>query len=97
MPKTRTRAWDAAQHLSSSEDMAAYLQAALEDGDPTLVAAALGDIARAKGMTKIAREAGVGRESLYKALSPEGNPEFTTVLRVIQALGLRLHAVPSGT
>jgi len=73
--------------------MAAYLEAALEDGDPALIAAALGDIARAKGMSQIARETGLGRESLYKALSPDGNPEFSTVLKVVRALGLRLHAV----
>jgi probable addiction module antidote protein len=72
--------------------MAAYLEAALEDGDPALVAATLGDIARAKGMSGIAKETGLGRESLYKALSPEGNPEISTVLKVIKALGLRLHA-----
>ena len=92
MSKTRTKSWDAAEHLKSDEDMAEYLEAALEDGDPALVAAALGDIARAKGMTEIAREAGLGRESLYKALSPGGNPEFATILKVIRALGLRLHA-----
>jgi probable addiction module antidote protein len=63
----------------------------LEDGDSALVAAALGDIARAKGMSKVARKAGLGRESLYKALSPEGNPEFATVLKVIRSLGLKLH------
>ena len=73
--------------------MAAYLEAAFEDGDPALIAAALGDIARAKGMSQIARETGLGRESLYKALSPDGNPEFSTVLKVVRALGLRLHAV----
>ena len=61
MSKTRTKSWDAAEHLKSDEEMAAYLEAALEDGDPALVAAALGDIARAKGMTEIAREAGLGR------------------------------------
>jgi probable addiction module antidote protein len=92
MRKTRTKSWDAAEHLKSDEDMVAYLEAALEDGDPALVAAALGDIARAKGMTEIAREAGLGRESLYKALSPGGNPEFATILKVVRALGLRLHA-----
>lgn len=92
MGKTETHPWDPAEHLETDEDMAAYLEAALEDGDPNLVAAALGDIARAKGMTQIAREAGLGRESLYKALSPEGNPEFATVLKVVRALGLRLHA-----
>jgi probable addiction module antidote protein len=90
--KTNTRPWDAAQHLESEEDMAAYLEAALEEGDASLVAAALGDIARAKGMTWIAKESGLGRESLYKALSPEGNPEFATVLKVVRSLGLRLHA-----
>ena len=90
--KIKTRPWDAAEHLKSDADMAAYLEAALEDGDPALIAAALGDIARAKGMSEIARETGLGRESLYKALSPEGNPEFATVLKVVRALGLRLHA-----
>lgn len=90
--KTKTRAWDVVEHLETKEDMAAYLEAALEDGDPVLVAAALGDIARAKGMADIARETGLGRESLYKALSPEGNPEFATVLKVVKALGLRLRA-----
>ena len=93
MAKTRTKKWDAADHLKTDEDMAAYLEAALEEDDPTLVAAALGDIARAKGMSQIARETGLGRESLYKALSPDGNPEFSTVLKVVRALGLRLHAV----
>jgi probable addiction module antidote protein len=91
MAKIRTKPWDAADYLETGEDMAAYLEAAFEDGDPALIAAALGDIARARGMTQIAREAGLGRESLYKALSPEGNPEFATVLKVMRALGLRLH------
>jgi probable addiction module antidote protein len=90
--KTKTRPWDVAEQLETQEDMAAYLEAALEDGDPALVAAALGDIARAKGMADIARETGLGRESLYKALSPEGNPEFATVLKVVKALGLKLQA-----
>lgn len=91
-PKTLdTRPWDAAEHLESEEDMAAYLDAALEDGDPSLIVAALGDITRAKGMTQIAREAGLGRESLYKALSPTGNPEFATILKVVHALGLQFH------
>ncbi len=92
MSKTQTKSWDAAEHLKSDEEITAYLEAALEDGDPAPVAAALGDIARAKGMTEIAREAGLGRESLYKALSPGGNPEFATILKVVRALGLRLHA-----
>jgi len=80
MVKTKTRPWDVAEHLETEEDMAAYLEAALEEGDPALVAAALGDIARAKGIAQIARETGLERESLYKALSPEGNPEFATVV-----------------
>jgi probable addiction module antidote protein len=92
MAKTKTRTWDAAEYLESPEDMAAYLEAALEEDDPALFAAALGDIARAKGMSQIAREAGLGRESLYKALSSEGNPEFATVLKVLRSLGLKLCA-----
>ena len=92
MKKPKTARWDPVEHLETEEDMAAYLEAALEEGDPTLVVVALGDIARAKGMTQIARETGLGRESLYKALSAEGNPEFATVLKVLRALGLRLHA-----
>src|SRR5208282_6115610 len=88
--KLKTLPWDAATHLKTSEDIANYLEAVFEDGDPALVAAALGDIARAKGMTKIARAAGLGRESLYKALSPGGNPELATVLKVLRALGLKL-------
>ncbi|HEV8119042.1 MAG TPA: addiction module antidote protein [Thermoanaerobaculia bacterium] len=92
MMKSKTKRWDAADHLKSRADMAAYLEAALEDGDPSLVAAVLGDIARAKGMTKVAREAGMGRESLYKALSAGGNPELGTILRVVRALGLKLRA-----
>ncbi|BAW95470.1 hypothetical protein NIES970_03760 [[Synechococcus] sp. NIES-970] len=94
MDKVLTSLWDAADHLETKEDMAAYLEAALEDGDPNLIIAALGDIARSKGMTSIARETGLGRESLYKALSFDGNPEFMTVLKVVQALGLRLRATP---
>ena len=90
MATTRTRPWDAADHLGSDEDIVAYLEAAFEDGDPALIAAALGDVARAKGMTKIATDAGLGRESLYKALSANGNPEFATVLKVLRALGVGL-------
>jgi probable addiction module antidote protein len=92
MKKKTTKIWDAAEYLETEEDMAAYLEAALEENDPTLIAAALGDITRAKGMTQIAKKTGLGRESLYKALSPEGNPEFSTVLKVVSALGLKLHA-----
>jgi probable addiction module antidote protein len=85
-----TRSWDAADSLETKEDIAAYLDAVLEDGDPELLKAALGDIARAKGMTEIARAAGLGRANLYKALSPDGNPEFVTIVRVLKTLGLRL-------
>ena len=95
MAKTKTVPWDPAEHLETEADMAAYLEAALGEGDPALVAAALGDIARAKGMTQLARETGLGRESLYKALSPSGNPEFATVMKVVAALGLKLHATPA--
>jgi probable addiction module antidote protein len=95
MTRIRTRKWDAVDHLQSDADATAYLEAALEEGDGALVAAALGDIARARGMTKIARESGLGRESLYKALSRGGNPELATVLRVVRALGLRLRALPA--
>ena len=92
--KLRTTRYDAAAYLKTDEHIAAYLEAALEDGDPRVITAALGNIARAKGMTQLAREAGLGRESLYKALSPDGNPEFSTVLKVVRALGLKLHATP---
>ena len=91
MTKTITTIWDPATHLGNAEDVAAYLEAALQDGDPQLVAAALGDIARAKGMSQVARDAGLGRESLYKSLSSSGNPELATILKVITALGLELH------
>lgn len=86
----KTVPWDPTRYLKSKEDIAAYLDAVLEDGDPELLKAALGDIARSKGMTEIARAAGLGRANLYKALSPEGNPEFATVAKVLRALGLRL-------
>ena len=91
MTKTKTRPWDAADFLENEEEIVAYLEAAFEDGDPQLIAATLGDIARSQGMTKVALKSGLGRESLYRALSPEGNPGFATVLKVVQALGLRLH------
>ena len=88
-PKIKTLFWDSVAYLKSDEDIARYLEAVFEDGDPNLVAAALGDVARAKGMSKIAQAAGLGRESLYKALSTVGNPEFATVLKVTRALGLK--------
>ena len=86
----KTRRWDAVDTLKTKADIAAYLDAVLEDSDPELLKEALGDIARSKGMTEIARAAGLGRANLYKALAPEGNPEFATVAKVLRALGLRL-------
>lgn len=83
-------AWDTAEFLESDEDIVAYLNAALADGDPALTAVALGNIARAKGMTQLARQTGITRDGLYKALSPNGNPSFATVQKVIKALGLKL-------
>jgi probable addiction module antidote protein len=88
--KTRTRPYEVTEYFRDGADMAAHLEAALEDGHPAVVATALGDVARAVGMTRVARLTGLGRESLYKALSADGNPEFATVLRVIAALGMRL-------
>jgi probable addiction module antidote protein len=82
--------WDASEHLDSEEMIFAYVNAAMEEGDPALFAAALGDIARARGMTEIARKAGMSRESLYRALSSDGNPELATVMKVMKALGLRM-------
>ncbi|MDD3948521.1 MAG: putative addiction module antidote protein [Anaerolineaceae bacterium] len=94
MEKTKTSKYDVAEHLRTPEEMAAYLEACLEEanGDAAFIAKALGDIARAKGMSQVAREAGLSRESLYKALSGERTPGFDTILKVIGALGLRLHA-----
>ena len=94
MKKTVTTRYDVAEHLRSPKEMAAYLEACLEeaDGDAAYIAKALGDIARAKGMAQIARDTGLSRESLYKALSGERSPGFDTVLKVIEALGLRLRA-----
>ncbi|WP_165170092.1 MULTISPECIES: addiction module antidote protein [unclassified Adlercreutzia] len=82
--------WDVSEYLATDEDMAAYLNAALEDGDTSVIAAALGDIARAKGMTQLSKETGVTRDGLYKALSPTGNPSFDTVQKVVRAFGLKL-------
>ena len=92
MARTKTEPFDAVDYLKSEDDMVAYLEAAFEEEDPRVVAAALGDIARAKGMSQIAREAGLGRESLYKSLSADGNPELGTIMRVMRSLGLSLHA-----
>ncbi|NBD18516.1 MAG: putative addiction module antidote protein [Cyanobacteria bacterium] len=94
MTKTQTFPWDAAEYLETREDMAAYLEAALEEGDSALVIAALKDIARSQGITHLTKETGLDYESLHQALSSEENPEFGTVLKVIQALGLKLQATP---
>lgn len=94
MSKTVTTRYDVAEHLRTPEEMAAYFEACLDeaDGDAAFIAKALGDIARAKGMSQVAREAGLSRESLYKALSGERSPDFETILKVVGALGLELHA-----
>ena len=85
-----TTRYDTADYLKTREDIAAYLEAVFEDGDPTLITHALGVVARSEGMTEVARVAGVTRASLYKSLSAEGNPDFETVLRVVRALGFKL-------
>ncbi|MFP4350851.1 MAG: addiction module antidote protein [Desulfococcaceae bacterium] len=94
MVRTKTTRYDVAEHLRTPEEMAAYLEACLEEanGDAAFIAKALGDIARAKGMSQVARDAGLSRESLYKALSGERTPGFDTILKVVGALGLKLHA-----
>lgn len=91
----KTTRWDVTKHLDSDESIALYLEAVLEENDPVLLAVALGDIARAKGMTELARKAGLSRESLYRALSAEGNPEMATIMKVIGALGLHLTVTPN--
>ncbi|APD47899.1 putative addiction module antidote protein [Synechococcus sp. SynAce01] len=94
MMKTTTSLYDVAEHLRTPEDMAAYLEACIEeaDGDAVFIAKALGDIARAQGMTQVARDSGLSRESLYRALSGERSPSFDTILKVVTALGLKLSA-----
>ncbi len=96
-PKVKTSAYDVAEHLRTPVEMAAYLDAWLEEApdDVSGIARALGDIARAKGMSLVAKEAGLSRESLYRALSEGGNPSFATVLKVARALGVRFHAQPA--
>jgi probable addiction module antidote protein len=85
-----TTRWDVTEHLDSEEAIAAYLDAVFEDGDPELIKAAIGDVARARGMTDIARKAGITRAGLYKALADKGNPSFATIASVMKALGVRL-------
>lgn len=92
--KAKLRKWDSAEHLQTEEDVAAYFDAVLEEAgdDPAFIAHALGAIARARGMSQLARDTGLGRESLYKALSGDSNPSLGTVLKVVKALGLKLRA-----
>src|SRR5215469_13046559 len=88
--KLKTSPWNPAEHIKTEKDVAEYLDAAFEDGDPAVIAAMLGHVARSEGMAKVAKKAGLGRESLYKALSKDGNPKIGTVLKVVHALGLKL-------
>ncbi len=90
MAGMKLRPYDTAEYLETEEDVVNYLEALFEDGDPALIAHGLGVVARAKGMSTVAEKAGLGRESLYKALSQDGNPELTTLLKVLHALGLKL-------
>jgi probable addiction module antidote protein len=89
-----TKKWDIAEHLDSDEKIALFLEAVFEEGDPTLIAAAIGEVARARGMSQVAKEAGLSRENLYRALSEGGNPEFATILKVMRAIGYDLTIVP---
>jgi probable addiction module antidote protein len=91
-----TSPWDVTEFLKTDEDIAAYLEAAWEDGEPHVVAMALGNIARAKGMTSVARDAGITREALYKSLSEKGDPKLSTLIGVMKALGLRMTIAPAG-
>ncbi|OGT88603.1 MAG: putative addiction module antidote protein [Gammaproteobacteria bacterium RIFOXYD12_FULL_61_37] len=97
MGGVKLKRWDSAEHLKTEEDIALYFEACLEEAgdDAAFIAKSLGIIARARGMTQLAKDTGLGRESLYKALSGEGNPSFATILKVTKALGLRLHGGPA--
>ena len=90
---TETKKWDIVDHLDSDEKVALFLEAIFEEGDPALIAAAIGDVARARGMSQVAKDAGLSRENLYRALSEGGNPEFGTILKVIRAIGYDLTVV----
>lgn len=92
---TKTTTFDAADYITTAEDVIANLEVAFEDGDPAIIQATLGDIARSRGMTEVAKRAGVTREALYKALSPKGDPRLSTLLGVMNALGLRLTVAPN--
>jgi probable addiction module antidote protein len=90
----KTLAWNPVDHLDNADAVAAYIDAAMEDGDPAVIAAALGDVARARGMTRVAKATGLAREALYRSLSSDGKPELVTVLKVMKAFGLRLSSSP---
>jgi len=92
----KTKKWDIVEHLDNDERIALFLEAVFEDGDPAVIAAAIGDVARARGMSQVAKNAGLSRENLYRALSEGGNPEFATILKVIRAIGYDLTVVPHG-
>ncbi|WMJ09630.1 addiction module antidote protein [Nitrosomonas sp.] len=98
MKEIRIRDWDSAEHLKTEEDMVLYLQACFEEAgdDAAFIAKAIGTIAKARGMSQLAHDTGLGRESLYKALSGDGNPSLATILKVIKALGLKLHVEAAG-
>ena len=92
--KLKTYAWDITEHLRTEEEMAAYLSAILDEGDPALFVSAVGDIAKARGLAEIAQKAGVSRTRLSRSFSETGQPEFSTVINVIRSLGMRLTAEP---
>jgi probable addiction module antidote protein len=93
----KTTEWDPAKYINSKEDVLAYLEAALEENDTELLLSVIGDIARSKGMAQIAKELNVARESLYRSLSPEGNPSFSTVMQVLDILGFQLSLIQKVT
>ncbi|MBO0142445.1 putative addiction module antidote protein [Agrobacterium sp. Ap1] len=89
-----TNKWDIVDHLDSDEKIALFLEAVFEEGDPAVIAGAIGEVARARGMSQVAKDAGLSRENLYRALSEGGNPEFATILKVVRAIGYDLTVVP---
>jgi probable addiction module antidote protein len=95
MSKTKITKFDAADYLDSEETIAAYINAAMEEDDPDILLAAIADVAKARGMSKLAKDTGLGRESLYKALAPGAKPRYDTILKVLSALGVSLHAKPN--
>lgn len=99
MKALELRKWDSSEYLQTDEDMVLYLEACLEEAgdDAAFIAKALGNIARAKGMSQLAKETGLGREGLYKSLSGKSNPNFATILKILSALGLRLHVQSART